>query len=330
MERIDNMIPYIDMHCDTLMFFADPHNRKNLRSNDCSVDFTRLRQGGAMAQFFAVFLPQPDYFAREGLPALTDEQYIERLRAGLEQQLRQHADLAAPAFCAADLERNAADGKVSAVLTMEDGRAVDGQLSNLDRFYAMGFRAIALLWNFENCFGYPNSCNASVMRKGLKPFGWDAVERMNQLGMLIDVSHLSAGGFFDVAKASRAPFIASHSNAAALCAHPRNLTDEQLHVLGEKGGVAGVNIVPNFLRSNSMDARVSDMVLHIRHIVQAGGLDCCAVGTDFDGTGGNLEIGSADQMPMLFDALQKNGFSEDAIEKIAWRNAMRVIREVVG
>ena len=324
------MVPYIDMHCDTLMLFADPRSRKNLRSNDGAVDFTRLRQGGAMAQFFAVFLPQPDYFAREGLPLPTDEQYIERLRAGLEEQLRQHADLAAPARCAADIERNAADGKVSAVLTMEDGRAVDGRLDNLDRFYALGFRAVALLWNHENCLGYPNSCNAALMRKGLKDFGFAAVERMNRLGMLIDVSHLSAGGFFDVAWTSRVPFIASHSNAAALCGHPRNLTDEQLRVLGDKGGVAGVNVVPNFLRSNSMDARISDMVLHIRHIVQTGGLDCCAIGTDFDGTGGNLEIGSADQMPRLFEALRGEGFSEDAIEKIAWRNAMRVFREVVG
>ena len=126
--------------------------------------------------------------------------------------------------------------------------------------YEKGTRLMTLTWNYENCLGYPNSRDASVMGRGLKKFGLETIEQMNGLGMLVDVSHLSDGGFWDCIRHSSAPVVASHSNVRALCDCPRNLTDEMLKALGEKGGAAGLNFYPAFLRKEeaSVTARHRD------------------------------------------------------------------------
>ena len=121
---------------------------------------------------------------------------------------------------------------------MEEGGVLNEKQERLEELYRLGIRLITLTWNYENCLGYPNSRDGEVMNRGLKAFGLEIVERMNALGMLVDVSHLSDGGFWDCIRVSRAPIIASHSNARALCGVPRNLTDDMLRALAEKGGAA--------------------------------------------------------------------------------------------
>lgn len=323
------MIPYIDMHCDTLMGSVDP--KFSVIRNEGHVDLERLHSTGAMAQCFAVFLPQRDWFAAHGHEKTSDEAYIRLATGLLRSELDKASDLAAPARTTAELEENFRSGRVSALLTMEDGRAVDGKLENLDRFYEMGFRMIAPLWNYENCFGYPNSSDPAVMRRPLKPFGRDAVERMGELGMIVDVSHLNEGGFWDVAALTKGPFVASHSNARALSPHQRNLTDEQLRALGEHGGVAGVNFYGAFLQPDGRTA-VSTAALiakHARRIADIAGMESVGIGSDLDGIGGQLEIPSTDRIPLLWDALRKEGFSEDDVERFAWKNVFRVWKEVV-
>lgn len=321
----DQKLPYIDMHCDTLMGFAE-NESFSLLENQASVDFARLQKGDAAAQFFAMFFPQ----WRDPAP-MTDDEYLHRLHTGLQRAVEAASDRIAMAYTAADLERNLASGKLSAILTVEDARWVQNDLSRLDRLYEMGVRAIALLWNHENCMGYPNSTDPAVMQRGLKAFGIQSVERMNELGILIDVSHLSEGGFWDVAKYSKKPFIASHSNARALSPHQRNLSDEQLRALGQAGGVTGINFCPAFLHADPSCNRstVERMVAHAAHIVNVAGLEACGLGSDLDGIGGELEIGSCDRMSLLWDALQAAGFSEDAVEQIAYRNVLRVMRDAL-
>jgi len=128
-------------------------------------------------------------------------------------------------FCMDDIRRNINEGKISSMLTIEDGVTLDGNLCNLDDYYQKGVRMIVLTWNGENSIGFPNSADADLHLLGLKPFGIEVVRRMGELGMIVDISHLSEGGFYDVAKYSSKPFIASHSCARALCSHQRNLTD---------------------------------------------------------------------------------------------------------
>jgi membrane dipeptidase len=167
------------------------------------------------------------------------------------------------------------------------------------------------------------------MSRGLKPFGKEAVRRMNELGILIDVSHLSDGGFSDVAALSAKPFTASHSNCRSLSPHPRNLTDEQIRLLASRGGVIGLNFAPPFLGGDGSDSTAALISAHARRLKKTGGMDCIALGSDFDGIRGNLEISGVEKMPLLFEQLSRDGFTSGEIEQIAWKNALRIFRDVL-
>ena len=172
----------------------------------------------------------------------------------------------------------------------------------------------------------------AVMAQGLTDFGKEAIGYMNDLGMIVDVSHLSDGGFRDVAEISRKPFIASHSNCRALNPHPRSLTDEMIRALADRGGVLGLNFCPAFLTENPEEenSSVDALAAQLRHRIRTGGLECATIGTDFDGISGSFEIPSADYMPVFFEALEKRGFTPRELEYVGWRNAERVFRETMG
>ena len=216
-------------------------------------------------------------------------------------------------------------------MTVEDGRMVQGRMDRLLFLYEQGVRAIALTWNYANCFGYPNSKEPEIMSKGLTDFGIEAIGEMNRLGIMVDVSHLSDGGFMDVARYSTKPFIASHSNCRELTVHPRNLTDEMIRILSEKGGVAGLNFCPDFVvpRGAQPDSTVGYLASHVLYMLKVGGEDCIALGTDFDGVGGHLEISHPTQMERLFDALHKKGLTQRQLDKFASGNVLRVMKECV-
>lgn len=324
---------YIDLHCDTLTSLF-MHSRSHPDLYDApyaSVDLRRLRQAGAMAQFFAVFLPNPGFFSSELIDVLSDEDYFEELAGYLSDNLRAHPQVAAFARNAQDLIEHAASDKTSAFLTIEDGRLIDGKFDHLDRFYALGVRILTLTWNFPNCFGSPNSDDPLVMQEGLTRFGKEAIAQMESLGMLIDVSHLSDGGFYDVARIAQKPFAATHSNSRTLAPHRRNLTDEMVKLLGEKGGVAGLNFCPAFLNTDPQDlhSTAGRIAQHARHLAHCGGIECVALGGDLDGISGDLEIGDPTQMPLLEKALRAEGFSEADLERIFYKNALRIIQDVL-
>ena len=326
---------YIDMHCDTLAKALAERSATAERLDGTMADIARLRKAGAKAQFFAVFLPQrrmPEWFGLEEMPepeALFDSMY-EIYR----NTLRACGGTLAPAGSWEELSRNAREGKLSAVLTMENGAPVRGELSRIKAYYDLGVRLITLTWNDANCFGYPHSAVPEEMGRGLTEFGREAVAYMEELGMLVDVSHLSDGGFWDVAACARRaakPFVASHSNCRALAPATRNLTDRMIRELAECGGVAGLNFAPAFLNGDPCDpqSRIARMCDHVEHMVQAGGIACAGIGTDFDGIEGEFEIADCTGIPRLFDALHMRGFSWDAVEQIAHGNVERVLREAL-
>jgi len=323
---------FIDMHCDTLMgAYRNPGFP--LRANDKTmVDFLRMKQGGQMAQFFAMFLPPPGAYKHMGLEKpIDDDDYIDQLSAALKRNVAENSDLIAMAGNADEMLHNWENGKMSAILTIEDGRSVQGSLDNIQKYYDMGVRAIALTWNFKNCFGTPNSSDPMVMAEGLTDFGKDAVVFMQEKGMLVDVSHLSDGGFWDIVKLVKKPFVATHSNCRGISPHQRNLTDEMIRALADKGGVSGINFCANFLNPDIRDdhSTARMIVEHIRHFINVGGVECVGMGTDFDGIGGELEVGSSDQVPMIWDLMRKEGLSEDTIEKVAYKNVLRVMRDAM-
>lgn len=320
------MHSYIDFHCDTLMMFArDPHSA--LYDNpERMLDLKRMKEGGTSAQFFATFMPPLEGMKKRGM---SDEFYRNALYTGLMNAIEEHSDIISFARSYEDYCTNKMNGKMSAFLTFEDGRMVDGSFDKLEKYYDLGYRLISLTWNFINCFGYPNSTDPAIMQHGLTDFGLEAIPVMNDMGIIVDVSHLSDGGFWDVVKASKKPFIASHSCARSLTPHTRNLTDEMLRAMGEKGGFVGINFAPEFV-GETTDCHVSSVKRicdHVEHIARIAGMEAIGIGTDFDGIGGELEVGQPTDIEKLFTELSKRGWSEDQLEMFGTGNAERILKE---
>lgn len=332
---------YADMHCDTLLYGVGKGLNDIYEMSEAMLDIKRLKQADVLCQFLAVFFPpRPDMLTPEqrarhlqsGRPEMPpDEELFSKAVKLMQDSMAAHKDIIRQAYNYDDVMKNKEQGLVSGVLTIEDGRIVNGSFDRLEQLAKTGVRAIALTWNFENCFGAPNSRDPKIMSKGLTAFGKEAIEAMNELGILVDVSHLSDGGFYDVAKISKKPFVATHSDCRALAAHPRNLTDGMIRILAEKGGVSGINFAPAFLDDTpgNEESRISDMVRHVKHFIEVGGEDCVGIGTDFDGIGGHLEVGEPGQLAFLFDALEKAGITPRQIDKIASGNVLRVMKETM-
>lgn len=327
------MNSYIDMHCDTLQR-TFTQGASSLYDGEGMQSIKLMQEAKQMCQFFAVFFPPRDIPYADGTPRPampSDEEFFAVLAENLRKEVAMHSDVIAMAESAAGIMNNWSKGLASAVLTVEDGRMVQGRMDRLLFLYEQGVRAIALTWNYANCFGYPNSKEPEIMSKGLTDFGIEAIGEMNRLGIMVDVSHLSDGGFMDVARYSTKPFIASHSNCRELTAHPRNLTDEMIRILSEKGGVAGLNFCPDFVvpRGAQPDSTVGYLASHVLYMLKVGGEDCIALGTDFDGVGGHLEISHPTQMERLFDALHKKGLTQRQLDKFASGNVLRVMKECI-
>lgn len=318
----------IDMHCDTIYEMLSGDTKKNLKSSDLQVDIEKMKKAGTAAQFFACFICMDEFLGKSRYEQAFE--YVRVMASFLKKQIWMYADEIALARNAKELEENKKTGKISAFLTLEEGGVIHDDVGRIRELYDMGIRLITLTWNYENCIGYPNSSNPSVMEKGLKPFGILAVEEMERLGILVDVSHISEGGFWDVIRFGRKPPAASHSNARAIRNHPRNLSDEQIRALAEKGGIAGLNFYQHFLGETN-DSRIAEMVAHVKHMFQKGGEDFAAIGTDFDGFHGadEMEIPDAGKMGLLREALLKEGFTERQTDKIWYGNAKRIIDETM-
>ena len=324
--------PYADLHCDTLYAAWRKGAEDIFQVDGAMADVSKNVRGGCRLQLYAIFMPPPGETQDPACWYPGDDAYIRMLHAAFTLTAQKHSDVFAAAGSMRDVERNTAEGKISGMLSMEDGRAVEGSFEKIRAFHDMGIRVMGLTWNHANCFGYPNSPDTEEMQKGLTAFGKEALSCMEEMGMLVDVSHLSDGGFRDVARLSRRPFIASHSNCRALNPHPRSLTDEMIRALADRGGVMGLNFCPEFLTEDPglQRSAVDDLARQLRHRINAGGLECAAIGTDFDGIGGDLEIPSADRMPGFFEALEQRGFTSRELEFICWRNVERVFRDVIG
>ena len=314
---------YIDLHCDTLMkcfLDGDP-----LRENKLQVDLVRSKTAGMMAQCMAIFIPTNEAAGRYNV-TMSPEEYFYGCLELYRREMDANKDLIAPILTKDDFYANTDSCKMSTILTLEDGVIVYDSLARLEELFNLGVRLISLTWNFENCFGFPQSTNPELMKLGLKPFGIEAIHYMNELGIVVDVSHLSEGGFDDVAKHSKKPFTASHSCARALCDVSRNLTDRQLRILGDSGGVCGVNFAPQFLVQGAKRAGLDDVILHIRHIADIAGVEAVAFGSDFDGFTGELDFGGCEGMTLMIDALSEF-FSHKDLEKICYGNTLRLFSE---
>lgn len=310
----------IDLHCDTISKLVEAGSTVKLSSNDLNVDIRKLKAGNFVAQFFALYVDM----AKTENPLELCLRMVDRFYL----EMAENQETICMAVNYSKFLQNQAEGKISAFLTIEEGGVLKGSLANLRNFYRLGVRLMTLTWNYPNEIGFPNAL-AEFHNKGLTEFGREVVAEMNRLGMIIDVSHLSDQGFYDVALTSQQPFIASHSNARAMTGHDRNLSDDMIRVLAEKGGLTGLAFPRAFL-GDAPVSRVEDMVRHVRHIHSVGGIEVIALGTDFDGTKPPLEVADSSQIGKLYQGLKQAGFSEADIEKIFFCNASRVIKQVLA
>lgn len=312
----------IDFHCDTILECHLSRGKRVLSSSDLCIDINKLKKANSLAQVFALYVNMQ----REENPMQNCLDILDLFYNELEA----NKDSISFAASYEDIQQNRAAGKLSAMLSIEEGAAINGSISNLRNFYRLGVRLMTLLWNFPNQLGYPNF-KFEYKDNGLTEFGKEVVTEMNRLGMLIDVSHMSDGGFYDVARLSTKPFVASHSNARACTMHPRNLTDDMIKHLAEKGGIMGLNIESFFLCPGEPTtvSTIEDMVRHLKHIRNVGGIEVMAIGTDFDGTIHTSELSNIGEIGKLSDALLNNGFTEDEVDKIFYKNALRIIKEVL-
>lgn len=346
----------IDMHCDTVSEIRRRSGKKGeacgLRENALHIDARRLRENGYLLQCFALFVSLRGCGAIQGETAQGQEERqpdkawaeVQELYRVYRQEMENCADLLHPVEKAGDLEQCRQTGKVGALLTVEEGGVCGGNPARLEKLYDMGVRMLTLTWNFPNELGWPNinaldpgrgygSLFQADAERGLTETGRDFVSRMEELGMLADVSHLSDRGFWDVVEISRRPFVASHSNARAVCPCVRNLTDGMIRALAQRGGVMGLNFCADFLRTvqegEHNPGRLEDIVAHARHICKVGGEDCLGLGSDFDGIDTNEELPGAQAMGDLWEALRRGGFTERQLDKIFQDNVLRVLGGVL-
>ena len=310
------------MHCDTIT--KDLYFNKSLYDNDGHMSIKKMLQGDYAMQCFAMFV----FLSNEYSPYQKCEEYIQHFKKEMEL----NKDYISQVYNYDQLVENMANNKMSALLTVEEGATIEGSLDKLQHFYDEGVRMMTLTWNFENEIGYPNDMKQPpfkpVTDKGLKDFGYETVKRMNELGMIVDVSHGSDKLFWDVINTSTKPIVASHSSSRAICDIPRNLTDEMIEKLADKGGITGINYCPDFIGGNTEENQIPMIVEHIKHIVNVGGIDVCGLGSDFDGIDTPVGLSDCSKMNELYIALKEAKFTDEQIEKIFYRNFLRVFKEI--
>jgi membrane dipeptidase len=224
-------------------------------------------------------------------------------------------------------------GRVTAIVHLEGAEPIAPDLSNLELWLERGVRSIGLVWSRPNAFAhgvpfrFPSSPDTGP---GLTDAGRELVRACNRLGLLVDLSHLNEAGFWDVARLSDAPLVATHSNAHALCPSSRNLTDAQLDAVRDSGGIVGVNFAVNFLRADGervLDTPVDEIVRHASYLAERMGVDHVGLGSDFDGATVPEEIGGITGLPRVAAALRAGGFDDDDVAKITHGNWLRVLEQ---
>ncbi len=315
----------MDLHCDTLMKVAKSGNLdENPKSH---LSMKGMVEGGVALQCFADFVPTGMFpkFIRKGATNLMFNKFYQNYQKMMEF----HKETLFPVLTAADLDRCGVDGRIGILLTIEDGGVLGNKIENVQKYYNKGVRLVTLTWNHPNAIGYPNSYEPEIMNKGLTDFGRQVVGEMERLGMVVDVSHVSDGVFWDVAEMAKKPFLASHSNSRAVCNHKRNMTDEMIKKLADCGGVMGLNLGPEFVGTVEGVTRMEDLVAQVSHIRDVGGVEVLALGSDFDGIHGQLDVAGPQDWPRLEAALKAAGFTDDDLDKMWYTNAERVLRAVL-
>lgn len=350
----------VDMHCDTIAEIFEKRRRGeqvSILENLLHIDLKKMEKGDYLLQNFALFT----HLGKEKQPFA----YAMKLVDTFYEELEAYSSQIGIVKSWADIEKNRRIGRMSAMMTLEEGGVCQGEIAFLHNFYRLGVRMMTLTWNFPNELGYPNKRIDPVYsdsdidmdsdiggeqnparqkqhpffvpdtEHGLTETGIEFVREMERIGMIIDISHLNDAGIWDVFHHTKKPFVASHSNARALASHPRNLTDDMIRALAERGGVAGINFCAAFLQDEDSSGQepihgyCRDMVAHMKHMRKIGGIGCIGLGSDFDGIPGTVEMKDCSGMQMLADEMCRQRFTDGEIEAVFSENVLRLYKELL-
>ncbi|MGH7922204.1 MAG: dipeptidase [Candidatus Dormibacteraceae bacterium] len=352
------LIPVFDGHNDVVHeYYGTRGERRSFfeRGTKGHLDLPRMKEGGFVGGFFAVWTPNDPAGRRPDLrhldedhdgppagvrPAPVDPGFALRLATSLVGTLfrleRESEGAFKIARDASELRRDIEGGAITAVLHFEGAEPIDPGLNALEVFYRAGLRSLGLVWSRPNLFaegvpfGFPKSPDTGP---GLTPLGKDLVRACDEMGIMVDLSHLNEKGFWDVAEISRKPLVATHSNVHALTPCTRNLTDRQLDAIRDSGGMVGVNFAVDFTRQDGKhdaDTPLTDLVRHVDYLADRIGIEHVGLGSDFDGCTVPEELGDAAGLPKLMQALRDHGFGEDDLRRIGSGNWIDLLARTWG
>lgn len=348
--------PVFDGHNDTITQIYHTLNTDQARSfftksEFGSIDYPRAMEGGLTGGFFAIFVKNPTSDGWDGsdksyytpnsydipLPPELDQQYAQEFTDTIIEMLfsleREEPGKFKVVRTVDELKATIGTETMSGILHFEGVEMLHPDLSNLQHYYDVGLRSLGPVWSRSNAFGhgvpfaFPKSPDTGP---GLTDAGKELIKACNKMGILVDLSHMNEKGFWDIESISDKPLVATHSAAFALCNSTRNLTDKQIDAIKASNGVVGVNYCKNFLREDGnpeTPTNHTEIVRHTKYLVNRMGIDCVALGSDYDGAKMPHDLSSAHQLPTLIQSLQNEGFSDDELMKITHGNWVRVLGE---
>ena len=314
-QRLHDRVLTLDTHCDTPMFFPQGINVAT-RDKRILVDLPKMTEGRLDATIMVAYIPQP---MQESAFA-----YANSIFDKIEAIVGKNGDYLALARTPDELWQNKLSGRKSIMLGIENGKALEGNIRNVRHFAQRGVVYITLCHNGDN--DLCDSARGSLTHGGVSAFGEKVIRKMNELGLMVDLSHAHEKSFYDALDISRTPIVCSHSSARALCDHPRNLTDEQMRALARRGGVCQITLYPGFLRTDGK-ASILDAMEHLEHAIEVMGIDHVGLGTDFDGDGGVVGLADASELSLFTRQLLQRRYSEQDIQRIWGGNFLRVMQQ---
>jgi len=299
----------IDLHCDTLTECLE--KRRGLDDENFNFSLGKRPSGYHLCQCMAVWMP-------DGLRGEKAAEYFLKSADLFKDQMMRFSDRISQVSDLRSIGSALLKKPFAAVLTIEGGSALAGDILNVGRYYGLGARIMTLTWNNKN-----EICGGVLSDSGFTVFGRQVIREMERVGMVADTAHLNDKSFFELCEFAEKPFINTHSNSRKICPHKRNITDEMFGEIVRRGGILGLNYGKGFIRGDGKNGTVNDMLKHIHHFLALGGEDTLALGSDYDGTDLPDYLEGIDKIGSFSESMEKSGIPRRTVDKILFENANR-------